>query len=276
MWGAVGQGWGGVRRSDNAIDLGMPGMSDAASEFAALLIAARRDPAARVKALPAGLVPADRAAAYAVQHKVAASFAGIGGWKVGAPGGGEPICGALPASGVQASPSVLSAATHPYRGIEAEVAFRMGADLPPRAAPYSRAEVVAAIAGMYPVIEELESRFAEPDTYDLMTNLADTQSHGGLIYGPELRTWQGVDLAKEHCQQFVDGKLHTERTGYPFGDILKMVEWVANTGAVWAGGLKAGQFVTCGSWTGKACVAANAEVRVVFPSLGEVHLRYAA
>lgn len=248
-------------------------MSDAASEFAALLIAARRDPAAKVKAVPAGLVPGDVAAAYAVQHKVAATFGAIGGWKVGAPGG-TTICGALPASGVQASPTRLAAATHPYRGIEAEVAFRMGADLPPRATPYSREEVIAAIAGMYPVIEELESRFLDPDSHDLMTNLADTQSHGGLIYGPELRDWQGVDLAAEHCQQFVDGKLHTERTGYPFGDILKMVEWMANTGAVWAGGLKAGQFVTCGSWTGKACVAANARVRVVFPSLGEVLLDY--
>ena len=94
-------------------------MTDAASQFAALIIAARRDLAARIAALPPALVPADRAAAYAVQHKVAAGFGGIGGWKVGAPGG-ETICGALPASGVQASPTKLAAATHPYRGIEAE------------------------------------------------------------------------------------------------------------------------------------------------------------
>jgi 2-keto-4-pentenoate hydratase len=249
-------------------------MSDAANAFAALLLAARRDKAATIKALPAALVPQDRTAAYAVQHQVAATFGGIGGWKVGAPGGGEPICGALPASGVQASPTRLAAATHPYRGIEAEVAFRMGADLPPRATPYSRAEVIAAIAGMYPVIEVLETRFADPDSVDLLTNLADTQSHGGLIYGPERRDWQSIDLAAEHCQQFVDGTLQAERTGYPFGDILKMMEWMANTGAAWAGGLKAGQFVTCGSWTGKTCVAANAKVRVLFPSLGEVFVDY--
>jgi 2-keto-4-pentenoate hydratase len=249
-------------------------MSNPANDFAALLLAARRDHSAAIATLPAALVPQDRAAAYAVQHQVAATFGGIGGWKVGAPGGGEPICGALPASGVQASPTSLAAATHPYRGIEAEVAFRMGADLPPRATPYSRAEVVAAIAGMYPVIEVLETRFVDPDSIDLLTNLADTQSHGGLIYGPERRDWQGIDLGAEHCQQFVDGKLHTERTGNPIGDLLKMVEWMANTGAVWAGGLKAGQFITCGSWTGKACVAANAKVRVLFPSLGEVFVDY--
>jgi 2-keto-4-pentenoate hydratase len=249
-------------------------MSNAANDFAALLLAARRDPAARIATVPPALVPKDRAAAYAVQHLVAATFGGIGGWKVGAPGGGEPICGALPEAGVQASPTKLAAATHPYRGIEAEVAFRIGADLPPRATPYSRAEVVAAIAGMYPVIELLETRFVDPDSVDILTSLADTQSHGGLIYGPERRDWQGVDLAAEQCRQFVDGTLQAERTGYPFGDILKMVEWMANTGAVWAGGLKAGQFVTCGSWTGKTPVAANARVRVEFPSLGEVIVEY--
>ena len=33
--------------------------------------------------------------------------------------------------------------------------------------------------------------------------------------------------------------------------MIRLVEWLANEGSVWAGGLKAGQFVTCGSWTGK-------------------------
>lgn len=249
-------------------------MSNAASDFAALLLAARRDPGKRIASLPAALVPQDRAAAYAVQHLVAASFAGIGGWKVGTPGGGEPVCGALPAAGIAASPTRLAAASHPYRGIEAEVAFRMAADLPPRATPYSRAEVVAAIGAMHPVIELLEPRFLDPDSVDLLTGLADTQSHGALIYGPERRDWHAIDLAREHCQQFVDGALQAERTGYPFGDILAMVEWMANSGAHWAGGLKAGQFVTCGSWTGKTPVGPNAKVRVLFPSLGEVVVEY--
>ena len=42
------------------------------------------------------------------------------------------------------------------RGIEAEVAFRLGRDLPPRAAPYTRAEVMAALATAHPAIEVLE------------------------------------------------------------------------------------------------------------------------
>ena len=251
------------------------GMSDIVHEFAELLLAARADAGKRLTALPANLVPADQATAYAVQHRVAAELGAIGGWKVGAPGGSR-VCGPLPLSGVHPSPAHLPAAQNPYRGIEAEVAFRMAADLPVRSTPYSRAEVVAAIGTMHPAIEVLESRFVDPDNFDLLTNLADTQSHGGFIFGPGTLHWHGIDLSTVKCEQFVDGVLQKDALGYPFGEILDMMDWLANIGAVWAGGLKAGQFVTCGSWTGKQCVTPDANVRVTFSGLGEVNLRYVA
>lgn len=243
------------------------------SDLATMLIAAHADLSKRLTDVPEALRPTSVEAAYEVQHKVAATLGPIGGWKVGAPGGTR-VCGALPASGVAPSPARLSAAVNPYRGIEAEVAFRMKADLPPRATPYTRDEVVAAIGTMHPAIEVLETRFLDPDKFDLLTNLADTQSHGGFIYGPGTLNWQGIDLATMTCEQHVDGKLSKDKVGYPFGEILDMMDWLANVGAVWAGGLKEGQFVTCGSWTGKECVSASANVRVSFTSLGEVLLRY--
>jgi 2-keto-4-pentenoate hydratase len=232
------------------------------SDLATLLLAARKDQTKRIASLPD-----------AVQHEVAKSFR-IGGWKVGAPGG-NMICGGLPEATIQPSGAALAAATHPLRMVESEVAFRVGTDLPPRATQYSRAEVVAALATMHPVIEVCESRYVEPNDFDLMAQLADTQSHGGLVYGPGRADWQGVDLAQEHCRQLVNGTINAERTGYPFGDILRLVEWLANEGSVRAGGLKAGQFVTCGSWSGANRVPAGAEVRAVFASLGEAVIRYA-
>ncbi len=152
-------------------------MADAATAAAELLLAARRDPARKLADLPVGLKPADRAAAYAIQRKVAASFAAIGGWKV-SPFGADapPMCGALPAAGIVASPAKLSSQTHSMRGIEAEIAVRIGRDLPPRDTPYNRDEIVAAIAAMHPAIEVLESRFIEPSGLDVPTALADTQA----------------------------------------------------------------------------------------------------
>jgi 2-keto-4-pentenoate hydratase len=251
-------------------------MSDAISEAADLLLAARKDPSRKLGDLPAALKPADKSAAYAIQRKIAASFEGIGGWKVGAPGpDAPPICGALPAVGVVASPATLSSAIYTMRGIEAEVSFRMGADLPPRATAYTRAEVLAAIAAAHPAIEVLESRYLNPDAVDPLSNLADTQSHGGFIYGPGVVDWQKIDFGHEMVEQFVDGELQMSRTGNPAGDMVRLVVWLANEGAAWAGGLKQGQFVTCGSWTGKSSVGPKSKVRVKFPSLGEVFVTYA-
>jgi len=70
----------------------------------------------------------------------------------------------------------------------------------------------------------------------------------------------------------VDAGEPLRRTGNPAGDMIRLVVWLANEGSVWAGGLKAGQFVTCGSWTGKTLVGPAAVVRVRFPSLGEVRV----
>jgi 2-keto-4-pentenoate hydratase len=250
-------------------------MSDIATEAAALLLSVRAGTTPLLEDLPEALRPADRAAAYAIQRKVAASFSGIGGWKVGSPNATGPIQGGgLPASGVAPSPATLSSATHRLRGIEAEVAFRMGSDLPPRETPYTTEEVIAAIATAHPAIEVLESRFIDPDAISPISNLADTQSHGGFIYGPGTADWHRIDFAAETVEQYVDGALQMTHTGNPCVDMIRLVVWLANEGAVWAGGLKAGQFVTCGSWTGKSLVGPTAKVRVRFPSLGEVFVTY--
>lgn len=243
-------------------------------DAADLLLAARHDPAKRLADLPDAVRPTDLAAAYAIQHRIMGALGAIGGWKVGAPGPeAPPICGPLPQSGIMPSPAKLSSATHLMRGIEAEVAFRIGHDLPSKATPYTREEVMAAMATAHPAIETLESRYLDVDKVAMASNLADSQSHGGFIYGTGRADWQGIDFARETMEQAIDGAA-IQRTGNPVGDMVRLVVWLANVGSVWSGGLKAGQFVTCGSWTGKTLAGPTAKVRVRFPSLGEVALDY--
>jgi 2-keto-4-pentenoate hydratase len=250
-------------------------MSDAIESAAALLLAARGAPERRLAALPEALRPADAAAAYAIQHRVAASLGPIGGWKVGAAGPGGPLIGSpMPASGVAPSPATLASAGRPMRGIEAEVAFRLGRDLPPRGTPYSRDEVIAALASAHPAIELLESRYLDPDAVDPLSLLADMLTNGGFVWGEGVADWDGIDFAHATVEQSVDAGAVLRRTGNPAGEMIRLVVWVANEGSVWAGGLKAGQFVTCGSWTGKTLVGPAASVLVRFPSLGEVRVRY--
>ena len=56
--------------------------------------------------------------------------------------------------------------------------------------------------------------------------------------------------------------------------MIRLVVWLANEGAVWAGGLKSGQIVTCGSWTGMTAADAGAAVTVTFAGLSPVRLRF--
>jgi 2-keto-4-pentenoate hydratase len=246
-------------------------MADPIAEAADALRAARAQESARLTALPEALRPADHAACYAIQARVAEGV-DIGGWKVGLASPTQCFCAPMPRAGIHASPAALPAGV--LRGIEAEVAFRIGHDLPPRATPYSREEVTAALATAHPVIEVLESAFIDPDMVDPLSNLADAQLHGGFVHGPGLAAWHHLDFPNITVAQTI-GDSTMRRTGNPAGDMIRLVEWLANEGSHWAGGLKAGQFVTCGSWTGKTWAPAGSFSRVGFPGLGEAELRFA-
>jgi 2-keto-4-pentenoate hydratase len=248
---------------------------DRHAETATLMLSAWHDPSQKLNVLPTVLVPVDEAHAYAVQRRVSQGLGAIGGWKVGAPGpDGPPSCAPLPASGILASPARLPGGKFTLRGIEGEICFRLGADLPPRSEPYARAEIIAAIAYCLPVIEVLESRFVHPDKLDPLTLLADSLTHGALIYGPPAADWQGIDFARETVGVVVNGEAVKTGTGNPAGDMIRLVQWMADKGAHWAGGLRAGQYVTCGSWTGKDYTPPGAQVQVSFAHAGSVSVEF--
>ncbi len=249
---------------------------DRHADAAALLLGAWRDPSRKLHAFPAALAPPDEAAAYAVQRRVSAGLGPVGGWKVGAPGPhGPPSAAPLPAGGIHPSPHRAPANARALRGVEAEIAFRLGADLPPRAAPYGRAEVVSAIACCLPAIEILDSRFADPAAMDPFSLLADSLSHGALVFGAPAANWRGIDFAREGVRVLVDGAELKTATANPAGDMIRLIQWLANAGARWAGGLKAGQYVTCGSWTGKDFVGPGAQVQVEFAHAGHAAVEFA-
>jgi 2-keto-4-pentenoate hydratase len=58
--------------------------------------------------------------------------------------------------------------------------------------------------------------------------------------------------------------------------MVRLLVWMANVGAHWAGGLQAGQMITTGSWTAKDFVKPGAQVRIVFDRCGEAAVRFGA
>jgi 2-keto-4-pentenoate hydratase len=227
--------------------------------------------------LPAEFVPADLSAAYAVQDRMAQSYGAIGGWKVGAPTPeATPIFAPMPQVWIAASGATMAGDRWRYRGLEAEIAFLVGKDLPPRTTAYTREETIAAMASCHPVIEVLESAFVDPAAAQKMSMIADMQMHGGFVYGPAIQNWQGIDFNAERVMLSVDGVVRVERTGSnTSGDLLKLLPWLANEGATRTGGLRKGQWVTTGSWTGNTLAEARSVVRVEFANAGSVDLRFA-
>lgn len=246
-------------------------------DAARLLLSARRDPTQKLHSLPEAMRPKTEEQAYLVQRAVMAELGGIGAWKVGSPHPAGPFtCAPLPAAGVQDSPGHVSTEHCTDAGVEAEIAVKLARDLPPRDAPYGSEEVLAALASAHPAIEVLQSRYVDPDRVDPLSALADGLSHFGLVVGPAIAGWQSIDLEAEQVALIVNGQEMKRRTGNPGGGMLRLLTWLANHGAHWAGGLRAGQYVTTGSWTGKDFVAPGAEVRIAFDHAGSAALRFSA
>lgn len=240
---------------------------DRHADAARLLLSARRDPAQRLHALPTASAPRNTEQAYLVQRAIMAELGPIGGWKVGSPSpDGAFTCAPLPASGLLQSPAQLD----PGIAVEAEIAVVLGEDLPPRDVPYTEAEVLAAIASAHPAIEVLRSRFTDPEAVDPLSALADSLSHDALVLGAAIPFWQTVNLERERVRLLIDGAEVKAGVGNPGGPIGRMLAWLANDGAAWAGGLQAGHVVTTGSWTGKD--AAGGAVWVRFDRAGEAKL----
>ena len=163
---------------------------------AANMLMERGGPKSRCWTLPEEMRPTSTAEAYAVQDMIAEAYGAIGGWKVGAPSAeAAPMFAPMPATGIAPSGTLIRGMR--YRGLEAEVAFLLGAFLPARAGEYTREEVLAAVESCHPAIEVLESGLTDPMRAERMSMIGDLQMHGAFVYGAAFPGWRDVDWRRE-------------------------------------------------------------------------------
>ena len=93
-----------------------------------------------------------------------------------------------------ASPGRLKANDFFMRVIEAEFAFQMARDLPPVSKPRGRNEVAAAVEGVLPGIEIVDSRFDDWTTIGALSLTADNACNAAWVRGALLKDWQSIDL----------------------------------------------------------------------------------
>lgn len=226
--------------------------------------------------LPVAAQPATLDEIYWVQDRLAQTYGTIGGWKVGAgTPEAEPIFAPMPLAWMAPSNAIIRNGAHRYRGVEAEVAFLLGSDLPQREERYTDEEVYAAVRSVHPAIEILESALLDPATAAHNTMMGDLQMHGGFIFGPACDDWKTIAWPNERVTLTVDGSVRVERTGsYTSGNLMRLLPWLANEGAYRTQGLRAGQWVTTGSWTGNTIVMSGGTADAQFAGLGRVSVRF--
>jgi len=211
---------------------------------------------------------------YAIQDAVtAATGSSVGGYKAIAPKEGDPTRGPLYTNMVRATPARFPAAAVRPCGVEGEVAFRAKTDMPPRAAPYTRDEVAAAMDACA-AIEVVSTRFADHSKKTIFERLADNNFNGGFVHGETVADWRGLDLGNLHVVLEVNGKVVVENngghpTGDPFGVAVALVNML-RTGA----GIKAGQYATCGTYTGLRFLNPGDVCIVRFAGLGEAQVGF--
>lgn len=240
---------------------------------AQILVQARRD-MQPLTGLPDRLKPTTIEDAHAIQDAVSAGLGQlIAGFKAMAPAEGEPTRGVIYGGTIHASPCSLPASKVPQCGVEAEVAFVFRRDLPARDKPYSRNEV-AAVLDACAAIEVVHSRFAQKAPVSNLEKLADCISNGGLVHGVPTSDWRNLPLGKLNVTMTVNGKVKHQKTGgHATGDPLGVATVLAN---LWRekGGVRAGQFVTCGSFTGLDFIKPGDVCAVAFEGLGSAEVRF--
>lgn len=206
------------------------------------------------------------------------------GWKVGATskqvqelfGVSEPIYAPVFGRDVFRSPARLRARAFHHCMLESEFAFRFGTDLPPRATPFTRAEIVAAVDALQPAIEIISPRFDRLTVDRIPQLVADCGGNGGAILGLPREDWRELDLPNLGVALSIGGALRQAGTGAAvLGSPLHVLEWFVETFRSQGRGVAAGSFVMTGTMTGIHGAAPGETAVADYGPLGRVEVTFA-
>ena len=246
--------------------------TDSTPSLAEILAAARHD-VRQVPNLAAALVPATVAAGYeaAAEVEKALGWEPLG-WKIAGTTAAvreklridEPIYGRTYRRFRVASPCRLHHADLLDPLVESEFFVTLARDLPVRDAPWTMAEVCAAIGTVHAGVEVAECRFPNASLPPLPAVLADGAANGRYVYGGEIPGWRD-GLADMAVVLEIDGAPLRHGTGRDvMGDPLVPLHWLAETLRRRGRGLAAGEMISTGSCTGMLPVRPGQRIVVRF------------
>lgn len=242
------------------------------NDTASRLIDARRSHSA---ADAGGAHPLDADEAYAVQDAVARSLGWFATeppcyWKSGGPSRDTPMThAALPPGGVWKSPALGSHWPFRIRGIEAEIALRIGTDVAQeQARELDPVTALQLIDAMCVSIEIVDSRWLDGLEAPPLAKLADLQSHGALVLGDWV-PFHPQNWGQQRCRVQIGSGQQLEFCGsHPLRDPTYVLPaWLRHV-TRHGGRVAAGTVVTTGTWIGILHARAGDLVHVEFPDIG--------
>lgn len=211
--------------------------------------------------LPEGCNLPDEGAAYDLQGALHGALSGAGfgertGFKIGCTslimqqflGIDHPCAGGIFENTVHAGDAVLPYGDFHRVGVECEVAVRLGRDVTAAGAPYDRASIAEHVSAVMAAIEIVDDRYADFNSLDTPTLVADDFFNAGAVLGAEIEDWHSLDLAGLQGRTLVNGHEAGAGTGADIlGHPLEVLAWFANHRMARDETLVAGEFVSLGS-----------------------------
>lgn len=218
--------------------------------------------------------------AYAIQSGVAHELGWPDGaalhWKSGAADAASLQTHApLPPAGVFRSPADLRHMPFTLRGIEIEIALRLGTEVDTEmAATLDESSAAGLVDALCVSVEIIDTRWTEGLQAPPFAKLADLQAHGGLVLG-DWFPWHDRDWSIQVCDVRIgQADRRTFRGTHPLGRPTAVLpNWLRHA-TQRAGLVAAGTVVTTGSWCGVLQAPFGAMVDARFAGIGEVTLQF--
>lgn len=248
-------------------------MISAPRRIAEMLIAARRG-GAKPQADELQVLLPGSGACYEIQAIVTEAFGPAGAFKTARKPGQPTIMAPIYQSDIAASPACFSSRRFSVIGIELEVGFVVGKELPaPDESEFERrtAECISAL----PCIEIVDTRLVSIDGASPLVRLADNQLNGGLVVGEPVADWHGLDLGRMKFHLDLGGGRSMEGFadvpgGNAFGNFCALARMIGSH----CGGLRPGTIVITGSLNGMPFVESGSRVRGHIEGLGFVEVQF--
>ena len=218
----------------------------------------------------------DRDAVYAIQDGVARATGPVAGWKVGArTPTAEPSCAPLLAGALVRSPARFDGKAMHMIGVEIEISFHIVRDIAPREAPVERAEALAAVGDAFVGMEVVDTRLADFQHVDPEWLLADNQMNHALVVGDRVKDWARLDWPDLQVKLDIDGStVVDQRGGLGAVDPVRPLAWMIDHAVRRRDGIRRGQAITTGSWTGLRYFPPGTRARGEFAGLGAVEAAF--